>query len=262
MKKLAVSLMLLSIIACSKAPITGRNQIIIVPKYEVLQQSSLQYEEVKKESKILNNKDSENVKKVGNKIALAVDTFLRSNPEYADMADDYNWEFNLIESDDVNAWCMPGGKVAVYTGILPYAKGENGLAVIMGHEIAHAVADHGRERMSQELIKNYGAATLSVLFDENPTLASNIFFQAYGVSSELVTLKYSRDHEKEADKLGLIFMALAGYDPNGAVDFWKRMAADKEAEPLEFFSTHPNSVTRIQLIEEYIKSPEFLKYRR
>ena len=262
MKKLALSLILLSMLACSKAPITGRTQILIVPKYEVLQQSGLQYEEVKKESKIVNNQDSQRVKKVGNKIAVAVDSFLRSDPAYAGMADDYNWEFNLIESADVNAWCMPGGKVAVYTGILKYAKDEDSLAVIMGHEIAHAVADHGRERMSQELIKGYGAATLSTVFNQNPTLATNIFFQAYGVSSELVTLKYSRDHEKEADKLGLIFMAMAGYDPDTAVDFWERMAADKETEPLEFFSTHPNNATRIQLIKEYIASPEFSKYLR
>lgn len=262
MKKLALLLVLFSMLACSSAPITGRTQILIVPKYEVLEQSSLQYEEVKKESKILNNQDSIRVKKVGNKIAASVEAFLNSDPAYAGMADDYSWEFNLIESEDVNAWCMPGGKVAVYTGILEYAEDEDGLAVIMGHEIAHAVAEHGRERMSQELIKNYGAATLSSVFSQNPTVATNVFSQAYGISSELVTLKYSRDHEKEADKLGVIFMAMAGYDPNTAVDFWERMAADKEAEPLEFFSTHPNSVTRIQLIKEYIASPEFSKYIR
>jgi predicted Zn-dependent protease len=260
MKKLSIMLMLLSLLACSKAPITGRSQILIVPKYQVLQQSGLQYEEVKKESKIINNSDSEKVKKVGKNIALAVETFLRSDPQYAGMVDDYNWEFNLIDSEDVNAWCMPGGKVAVYTGIMPYAKDEEGLAVIMGHEIAHAVADHGRERMSQELIKSYGAATLSSLFDKNPTLAKSVFSQAYGVSSNLVTLKYSRDHEKEADRLGLIFMKMAGYDPSEAVGFWERMAADKEAEPLEFFSTHPNNATRIQLIKEFIGSTEFSKY--
>lgn len=260
MKKLAISLMLLSLLACSKAPITGRSQILIVPKYQVLEQSSLQYEEVKKESKIVNNSDSEKVKKVGGNIAAAVEAFLRSDPQYAGMVDDYNWEFNLIDSEDVNAWCMPGGKVAVYTGIMPYAKDEDGLAVIMGHEIAHAVADHGRERMSQELIKNYGAATLSALFEKNPTLAKNVFSQAYGMGSNLVTLKYSRDHEKEADRLGLIFMKMAGYDPNEAVNFWERMAADKEAEPLEFFSTHPNNATRIQLIKDFIGSSEFSKY--
>lgn len=262
MKKLALLLVLFSMLACSSAPITGRTQILIVPKYEVLEQSSLQYEEVKKESKILNNQDSIRVKKVGNKIAAAVESFLNSDPAYAGMADDYSWEFNLIESEDVNAWCMPGGKVAVYTGILKYAKDEDSLAVIMGHEIAHAVAEHGRERMSQELIKNYGAVTLSSVFSQNPTAATNLFSQAYGISSELVTLKYSRDHEKEADKLGVIFMAMAGYNPNTAVDFWEKMAADKETEPLEFFSTHPNSATRIQLIKEYIASPEFSKYIR
>ncbi len=260
MKKIVLTLLLLAALGCSRAPITGRSQLLLVGRDEVLQQSYIQYDRVIEENKVLDNSDSAMVKKVGGKIARAVEEFFDSQPEYAHLDDDFQWEFNLLESEQVNAWCMPGGKVAFYTGILPYTRDEEGLAVVMGHEIAHAIADHGRERMSQELLKQYGGATLTQVFEANAVEGAELFMEAYGAGSSLVTLKYSRDHEKEADKLGLIFMALAGYDPNEAVDFWERMAADKGAEPLEFFSTHPNSATRIQLIRDYIASDEFKKY--
>lgn len=260
MKKIILAALLLAAIGCSRAPITGRSQLLLVGRDEVLQQSYIQYDTVMEENKILDNSDSAMVKRVGEKISRAVEEFLNSQPEYAHLDDDFQWEFNLIESKQANAWCMPGGKVAFYTGILPYTANEAGLAVVMGHEIAHAIADHGRERMSQELLKQYGGSTLAQVFETNAVAGSELFLEAYGAGSSLVTLKYSRDHEKEADKLGVIFMALAGYDPNETVDFWERMAADKEGEPLEFFSTHPNSSTRIQLIREYIASDEFKKY--
>lgn len=260
MKKIILAALLLAAIGCSRAPITGRSQLLLVGRDEVLQQSYIQYDTVMEENKILDNSDSAMVKRVGEKISRAVEEFLNSQPEYAHLDDDFQWEFNLIESEQANAWCMPGGKVAFYTGILPYTANETGLAVVMGHEIAHAIADHGRERMSQELLKQYGGSTLAQVFETNAVAGSELFLEAYGAGSSLVTLKYSRDHEKEADKLGVIFMALAGYDPNETVDFWERMAADKEGEPLEFFSTHPNSSTRIELIREYIASDEFKKY--
>lgn len=260
MKKIILAALLLAAIGCSRAPITGRSQLLLVGRDEVLQQSYIQYDTVMEENKILDNSDSAMVKRVGEKISRAVEEFLNSQPEYAHLDDDFQWEFNLIESEQANAWCMPGGKVAFYTGILPYTANETGLAVVMGHEIAHAIADHGRERMSQELLKQYGGSTLAQVFETNAVAGSELFLEAYGAGSSLVTLKYSRDHEKEADKLGVIFMALAGYDPNETVEFWERMAADKGAEPLEFFSTHPNSSTRIQLIREYIASDEFKKY--
>lgn len=262
MKKYILLAIVFIAVSCARAPITGRTQLLLVGKDEVLTQSDLQYDAVLTESKVLENSDALLVRKVGEKIAVAVETFLRSKPEYAHLADDFNWEFNLIDSEQVNAWCMPGGKVAFYTGILPYTQDETGIAVVMGHEIAHAVADHGRERMSQELLKQYGGATLSEVLGENAVAGSELFLEAYGAGSNLVTLKYGRDHEKEADKLGVIFMALAGYDPYEAVDFWDRMAADKTSEPLEFFSTHPNSATRIGLIKEYIGSEEFREYSK
>ena len=260
MKKIILTALLLAAIGCSRAPITGRSQLLLVGRDEVLQQSYIQYDTVMEENKILDNSDSAMVKRVGGKISRAVEEFLNSQPEYAHLDDDFQWEFTLIESEQANAWCMPGGKVAFYTGILPYTANETDLAVVMGHEIAHAIADHGRERMSQELLKQYGGSTLAQVFETNAVAGSELFLEAYGAGSSLVTLKYSRDHEKEADKLGVIFMALAGYDPNETVEFWERMAADKEGEPLEFFSTHPNSSTRIQLIREYIASDEFKKY--
>ena len=260
MKKFILLVIVFIAVSCSRAPITGRTQLILVGKGEVLAQSALQYDMVLKESVVLNNSDAELVRKVGENIAAAVETFFSSQPEYAHLAADYDWEFNLMESEQVNAWCMPGGKVAFYTGILPYTQGEEGIAVVMGHEIAHAVADHGRERISQELLRQYGGATLAEVLNKNAIEGSELFLGAYGAGTTLVTLKYSRDHEREADKLGAIFMALAGYDPNEIVDFWKRMASDKTSEPLEFFSSHPSSVTRIRLIEEYIASDEFKKY--
>lgn len=262
MKKYILLALVVLILGCAKAPITGRRQLLLVGKEEVYTQSNLQYDKVLEESIILNNSDTQMVRRVGEDIARAVEEFLSSQPEYAHMADDFDWEFNLIESDQVNAWCMPGGKVAFYTGILPYTEDENGLAVVMGHEIAHAVADHGRERMSQELLRQYGGATLAEVLGEDVEAGTNIFLEAYGAGTNLIGLKYSRDHEKEADKLGVIFMALAGYNPEEAVDFWARMAADKTSEPLEFFSTHPNSDTRIQLIREYISSEEFRQYSK
>ena len=262
MKKIVLLVLTLIAVGCSRAPITGRSQLLLVERDEVLQQSYVQYGTVLEENKILNNSDSAMVKKVGEKISRAVEEFLNSQPEYAHLDDDFKWEFNLIESEQVNAWCMPGGKVAFYTGMLPYTRDEAGIAVVMGHEIAHAIADHGRERMSQELLKQYGGASLAQVFESNAVAGSELFLEAYGAGSSLVTLKYGRDHEKEADKLGLIFMTLAGYDPNETVEFWERMAKDKTAEPLEFFSTHPNSSTRIQLIREYIASDEFKKYTK
>jgi predicted Zn-dependent protease len=172
----------------------------------------------------------------------------------------YKWEFNLVEDKEINAWCMPGGKVVVYTGILPVAKDETGLAVVMGHEIAHAVAQHGDERMSQALLAEMGGMALSLALSQNPSQTNDLYLAAYGAGATVgVLLPYSRLQESEADRLGLIFMAMAGYDPRAAVDFWKRMAASKKggAAP-EFLSTHPADSKRINNIEKLI--PEAMSY--
>lgn len=260
-KYILIFILIATLIGCASAPITGRSQLLLVGKQEIIEQSSLQYNEVISSEPIVSSgADTRMIKKVGDNMAIAVEKFLLSDPRYASLVNDFDWEFNLIKSDQANAWCMPGGKVAFYTGILPYTRDEAGVAVVMGHEIAHAVADHGRERMSQELLKQYGGTTLSNVLASNPTAGSNLLLEAYGAASGLTILKYSRDHELEADKLGLIFMKIAGYDPNAAPAFWERMSSSSQGEPLEFFSTHPNSSKRIEEINSYLKSEEFKRY--
>lgn len=199
------------------------------------------------------------VKRVGEKISGAVELYFFEHG-LSHWLKDYKWEFNLIEDNAANAWCMPGGKVAVYTGILPITKDEASLAVVIGHEIAHAVARHGDERMSQGLIAQMGGLALAAALSERPKETSNLFLSAYGLGTQIgVLLPYSRLHESEADRLGLIFMAMAGYDPHEAVDFWQRMAASKTgANVPEFLSTHPASETRIENIKSYI--PEAMEY--
>jgi predicted Zn-dependent protease len=174
---------------------------------------------------------------------------------------DYKWEFNLIESEEKNAWAMPGGKVVVYEGILPITKDEAGLAVVMGHEIAHAIAKHGNERMSQGLIAQMGGMALSKALEEQPGKTRQLWMTVFGVGAQFgVMLPFSRLQETEADHLGLIFMAIAGYDPDEAVEVWKRMAQMKEGQtPPKFLSTHPSNETRIRKIKETIpKAKQYL----
>jgi predicted Zn-dependent protease len=172
----------------------------------------------------------------------------------------YAWEFNLVEDEAVNAWCMPGGKVVVFTGILPVTRDATGLAVVMGHEIAHAVANHGNERMSQGLMVQMGGTALSKALEDKPEETRNLFLTSFGLGTQVgVLLPYSRLHENESDHLGLIFMAMAGYDPRSAVDFWERMATQKSGgAPPEFLSTHPSDKTRIENIKSLL--PEALRY--
>ncbi|HEU19636.1 MAG TPA: M48 family peptidase [Deltaproteobacteria bacterium] len=207
------------------------------------------------------SKDEHNtrmVKTVGERIQRAVERYYREN-NMSHKLKGYAWEFNLVESDDVNAWCMPGGKVVIYTGILPYTKDESGLAVVIGHEVAHAIAEHGNERMSQMLFYQMGGMALGVAMAEKPAETQKLWMTAFGVGAQFgVILPYSRLHEREADHLGLVFMAMAGYDPNTAVEFWKRMARDKESSPPEFLSTHPSDETRINAIKKLI--PEVMPY--
>jgi predicted Zn-dependent protease len=200
------------------------------------------------------------VKKVGRKIQMAVEQyFTDKNMSYA--LKDYKWEFNLIESEGKNAWAMPGGKVVVYEGILPITKDEAGLAVVMGHEIAHAIAKHGNERMSQGLIAQMGGMVLSKAMAEKPEKTGQLWMTVFGVGAQFgVMLPFSRLQETEADHLGLIFMAIAGYDPDEAVEVWKRMAQMKEGQtPPKFLSTHPSNETRIRKIKETIpKAKQYL----
>jgi len=248
-----------SILSCSTVPLTGRSQLNLIPANEMLSLSYQQYDEFLNENKV--SKDAKNtamVKRVGTNIQYAVEEYLAQN-NLSNRLEGYKWEFNLVEDEQVNAWCMPGGKVVVYTGILPVTKNEIGLAVVLGHEIAHAIAEHGNERMSQGLIQQLGGAALSVALRDKPQLTQDLFLTAYGVGSTVGILAYSRTQESEADHLGLIFMAMAGYNPGEAVNFWQRMAEiNKGQKPPEFLSTHPSDETRINDIKKWL--PDALKY--
>jgi len=248
------------ILSCQTVPITGRQQLSLFPSETILSMSYRSYSEFLSKHKVVRDtEESRMVKRVGARIQHAVEAYFRSHG-LTDRLAGYDWEFNLVEDKSMNAWCMPGGKVVVYSGILATTQDEEGLAVVMGHEIAHAVANHGDERMSQGLVAQMGGVALSAALDQNPGQTKDLFLVAYGVGTSIgVLLPYSRLHETEADHLGLIFMASAGYDPRIAVSFWKRMAAAKQGgSPPEFLSTHPADETRIRNIEKFM--PEAMSY--
>jgi predicted Zn-dependent protease len=244
----------LFVIACTTVPVTGRKQLSLIPESDLLTMSYQQYDQFLEEHELSDNAEkTEMVREVGHNIQRAVEEYFEER-NMSNQLNGYEWEFNLVESEQVNAFCMPGGKVVVYQGIMPIADGENGLAVIMGHEIAHAVANHGGERMSQALVTQLGGMALSAALDQKPETTRQLALVAFGVGAQVgVLLPYSRLHESEADRLGLTFMAMAGYDPRGAVDFWQRMSEEKGgAAPPEFLSTHPSDQTRINQIKEYL----------
>lgn len=257
---LPIILLALTVYYCSTVPITGRSQLNLIPASEINSLSFQQYNEFLRTNKLSTDAEkSAMVKRVGVNIQRAVETYFAQNNLSKELKG-YAWDFNLVESPEVNAWCMPGGKVVIYTGILPITQDETGLAVVMGHEIAHAIAQHGNERMSQGLLQQLGGVALSVALKDEPALTQNLFMAAYGIGTTVgVMLPFGRKHESEADRLGLIFMSMAGYNPNAAVDFWTRMSAMKGgAQPPEFLSTHPSDATRIADIKKHL--PEALKY--
>jgi predicted Zn-dependent protease len=222
--------------------------------------SAQQYQEVIKTGPLSTNQEQTAlIKRVGVRIQKAVEQYM-ADKGASDQLQGFNWEFNLIQDDKtVNAWCMPGGKVAFYTAILPICKDESGVAVVMGHEVAHAIANHGRERMSQGLLAEFGMSTLGSAMGQNPSATQQIFMQAVGMGTNVGMLKFSRAHESEADHMGLIFMAMAGYDPATAPKFWERMSSlSGGQQPPEFLSTHPSHETRIKDLEGWI--PEAMTY--
>jgi predicted Zn-dependent protease len=256
-----IVLILFLLLSCTTVPVTGRQQLNLIPTQSMLSMSFQQYDQFLKKNKLSTNREqSEMVKRVGTKVQKAVEQyFIDNNLSYK--LKEFAWEFNLVESQDVNAWCMPGGKVVVYTGILPYTKDETGLAVVMGHEIAHAIAAHGNERMSHMLAIQLGGMALGVALAEKPEETQKLWMTAFGVGATVgFVLPYSRLHESEADRLGLLFMAMAGYNPNAAVAFWERMSQKKKGTPPEFLSTHPSDQTRITNIKKLI--PEVMPYYR
>jgi len=248
------------LLSCATVPITGRKQLSIIPGSTMLSMSLQQYGEFLNSHKLsTDQKQTQMVKSVGARIQKAVEKYFIEN-NMSEELENYSWEFNLVESKEVNAWCMPGGKVVVYTGILPITKDENGLAVVMGHEIAHAIAGHGNERMSQGLALQLGGMAISTAMAQKPEATQQLWMSAFGIGAQYgLMLPYSRLHENEADHLGLMFMAMAGYDPNTAVEFWKKMAQEKQGKaPPEFMSTHPSDETRINNIRKLI--PEVMPY--
>ncbi|WP_299820753.1 M48 family metallopeptidase [uncultured Pontibacter sp.] len=245
-------------VGCTTVPITGRRQLSLVSEAEMQTMSYEAYDQFLKENKLSNNAQSTAmVKRVGQRIQNAVERYMAANNLSSELQG-FDWEFNLVADDQVNAFAMAGGKTVVYEGILPVAQNETGLAVVMGHEIAHAIAKHGSERMSQALAQQFGGQTLSALAGAQPGTASNLVMAVYGVGSQLGLLKYGRTQESEADRLGLIFMAMAGYDPQQSVAFWERMGAQGGQAPPEFLSTHPSAGTRQADLRKHM--PEALQY--
>ncbi|MDR2914706.1 MAG: M48 family metallopeptidase [Tannerella sp.] len=247
--------------SCGSVPLTGRKQMLLVSDSEVLSASLTQYDEyIKTAPKSTDKTKTAMVERVGKKIAAATETYLKQNGMSSEISN-FSWEFNLIKSDEVNAFCMPGGKIVVYEGLLPLVSSDDELGVVLGHEVAHAVAKHSNERMSQELLAQYGASIVDVALSNQSAAVHSIGNTVFGLGAQLgVMLPYSRKHELEADYMGLVFMTMAGYDPNKAVTFWQKMsAASGNANVSDFMSTHPNDNKRISEIQRYL--PEMVKYK-
>ncbi|HOF99291.1 MAG TPA: M48 family metallopeptidase [Paludibacteraceae bacterium] len=258
-KYIFLSCLTLLLVSCSSVLITGRKQLNFVPEREILSMSSQSYKEFIASAPLSTDKtNTALVKKIGSNIASAVEIYLRNNGLASEIAN-LSWEFNLVKDTSKNAFCMPGGKVVVFEGILPIAKNEDGLAVVMGHEIAHAIAKHSNERLSQQMLAQFGAELTNILLS-NKSEATRIGINTlYGIGVEMgVMLPYSRKQEYEADRLGLIFLAMAGYNPQESVAFWQRMAAASSGSNIEFLSTHPSDQNRIKKLQEFI--PEAMKY--
>lgn len=246
-KRVLLLLLVFTLVACSTVPITGRKQLTIIPAAQMMSLANDQYKQTLTQSNLVNNsQDLQSLRRVGNNIIAQVEKYLAANG-LSEMVANYNWEINLIQDDQVNAWAMPGGKIAFYTGIMPLCNTDDAIAVVMSHEIAHAIASHGGERMSQGILAQYGSAiAVEVLLAEKPAATKNLVATALGVGSQLGILAYSRLHESEADELGLYFMTMAGYDPYEGSKFWERMNALSNGQaPPKLLSTHPPNAERI-----------------
>lgn len=247
----SVLMSLLLLAGCSSVPLTGRKQVLLVSDQEVLASSLTQYNDyIKTATKSTDKAKSAMVTRVGQRIAAATEQYLRENG-MADEVKNFSWEFNLVKDPQVNAFCMPGGKIVVYEGLLPLVASEDELAVVVGHEVAHAVAKHSNERMSQQLMAQYGAALLGVAVSDKSAAVQKAASAVYGIGAQYgVMLPFSRKHESEADYMGLVFMTMAGYNPDVAVNFWKKMSAGSGSSTPEFMSTHPSDATRIADIQK------------
>lgn len=246
MKKTVLIISLfLAVSACKVNPFTGQKTLNFYPNSQIFPMAFAQYDQFLEENKVIEGTpEAHMITKVGQRISSAAERWLAANG-YPGYLNDYKWEYNLVNDETVNAWCMPGGKIVFYTGILPICQGETGVAVVMGHEVAHALADHGAQRMSAGMVQQIGAVAGNIAIQDPKK--RNMFNQAYGIGSQVgVMLPFSRGHETEADRIGLQIMAIAGYDPYEAAELWKRMKANSGGQaPPEFMSTHPSNDTRI-----------------
>jgi len=252
MKKISLLFFITFIFSCNTNPFTGKQTLALVPNSQILPMAFQQYDEFLKTSTVIKNTSNANmVRNVGGKISNAAERYLTANG-YAGYLKDYKWDYNLVQDKQANAWCMPGGKIVVYTGILPITKSEAGLAAVMGHEVAHALANHGQQRMSAGQLQALGAVAGNIAFMDDPQNQA-IFNTAYGVGSDIGVMKpFSRGHESEADKIGLTLMAIAGYDPMESVRLWERMSKQSGQAPPEILSTHPSNETRIANIKSWV----------
>ena len=263
MKRLLIPLLVLIFpFSCSKVPRTGRSQLTWIPSDELLQMSFQNYKDILGKSELSSDRQgSQMVREVGNDIKSAVERYMGSI-NMSQALKGYEWEFNLIKGEEQNAWALPGGKVAFYEGILPICKDRNGVAVVMGHEAAHAIAEHGNERLTHGLLQQGLGTALNIALTNEPEKTQQMGMAAYGVGTTVFgVLPFSRLHESEADHLALILMAMAGYDPREAPELWKRMAeAGGGSQPPEFLSTHPSHENRIKNLQAWM--PEAMKYYR
>ncbi len=262
MKNIIISILIAFVItSCILNKVTGRKQLSLVPESELQLMAVSQYSTFLSENKVLNpnnNKNAAMVDRVGARISNAITKYYNSQGK-GSVTEGYKWEFNTVDSKEVNAWCMPGGKVVVYSGLLPVTQNETALAIVVGHEIAHAIAKHGSERMSQGMMQQLGGMALEIALSQKPQETQNLFMQAYGIGSTIgAVLPWSRQQETEADQYGLIFAAMAGYDPREAIPFWERMSNAGGAKPPEFLSTHPSDATRMRKLKQFM--PEAMKY--
>ena len=257
-KLLGLGALSMMMIACTTNPITGRKSLQLANDQEISAMAMQQYREVISKAKVVSGTTAaKSVQNVGLRVKNAANNYYRGIGRDADLTN-YQWEFNLIEDKQINAWAMPGGKVAVYTGILPITQNDTGLAVVLGHEISHALAGHGNERISQAMVAQYGGA---ILGSATSGQMAAIFQQVYPIGAQVALMKYGRGQELEADEMGLYLMAMAGYDPRQAQPFWQRMeAASSGNRPPEFLSTHPNPETRRNDLQKNL--PKALEYYR
>ncbi len=261
LKRCLWPIVLFFLAGCATVPVTGRQQLRLIPSQQVMAMSYQSYNDFVKKAKVSQDLEAAAiVLRVGQNVRQAVERYLRQQGQEG-LVSDYRWEFNLVEDKTANAFALPGGKVVVNTGLLPIAQNDTGLAVVVGHEISHAIAEHGNERMSQALAFQLGGVALSQAMSTKPEQTQQLFMAAFGAGAQVgILLPYGRLQESEADHLGLIFMAMAGYDPRAAIPFWQRMMAQKETrgEPPEFLSTHPAGATRIEELRKLL--PEAMQY--